>query len=427
MNAQAFGSLAYVGNLSSVETSGGATGDITVDVGAVSLLASGGADEAIIGDGGKFTNDGPSGGTITINANTLTLSAPSNEVGSAQARIANRGTGEVDGDIDVTTTGGIDLLAGDNGLAAIGNGQSGVSPTSGNIAVQSGSFITLAATGAGNARIGDGDSINSAVDVTAAGNITLSTAADGDGTTTGGIVFIGNLSGIFAGTIGGNVTVTSTGGSVALAAGENQSFVQIGNQADAPSTGNITVSANSGNVTLSAAGAGALTQIGNGGSGMPGDATGDITVSASNLTLGASGTSAFAQIGNGDATGTGTGNASGDIAITVAGTTTIAASPTSGTAWIGNLADPGFVRSGNRHATDNRHGREHRHVRRIRHAGRDDRRRSRQRIRVGQRRQCHARLHQSQEPQALDAIGHVAASLQQPQHALDHDGGHAHR
>jgi hypothetical protein len=93
---------------------------------------------------------------------------------------------------------------------------------------------------------------------------------------------------------------------------------------------------------------GALAQIGNGGAGMPGDATGDIVLSANgNLALGASGTGAFAQIGNGDATGTGTGNASGHIAITVAGTTTITASPTSGTAWIGNLADPGFVESGN--------------------------------------------------------------------------------
>ena len=204
------------------------------------------------------------------------------------------------------------MLAGDNGLVAIGNGQAGTGPTSGDITVQSGGSIVLSATGTGFARIATGGATDSNIDVTAAGNITLSTAPDSDGTTTGSIVEIGNFQ-TFTGTAGGDISVTSTGGTIALNAAENQSLVQIGN----------------------------------GGQTMPGDATGDIVLSAGNLTLGASGTGAFAQIGNGDSSGTGTGNASGDIAITVAGTTTITASPTSGTAWIGNLADPGFVESGN--------------------------------------------------------------------------------
>ena len=152
-------------------------------------------EQAIIGDGGKFTNGGPTGGLITINTGSLALEAPTatDDNAAGQARITNRGTGEVDGDMDVTTTGDIVLLAGDGGLSGIGNGQAGTGPTNGDIQVTSYRNITLAATGGGEARIATGLEPDSSITVAAVGNITLFTGPDADGTTAGALAFIGGF------------------------------------------------------------------------------------------------------------------------------------------------------------------------------------------------------------------------------------------
>ena len=115
------------------------------------------------------------------------------------------------------------LSSGDGGVAGIGNGQAGTGTTDGNITINSGGNLTLASTGAGNARIGTGNAADSTIDVTATGNISLSTAPDGDGTTIGGNSFIGNFVGT-SGPVSGNVTVTSTGGAIGLYANERRSI-----------------------------------------------------------------------------------------------------------------------------------------------------------------------------------------------------------
>ena len=98
---------------------------------------------------------------------------------------------------------------------------------------------------------------NGTMTVTAQGNIVLSAENDTDENS---LAFIGNFGN------GGNVTVTSTNGSVELLANSNGGSVQIGNnqiQQNAPVGGDVTVVATHGNVEVSATGDGAFAQIGN--------------------------------------------------------------------------------------------------------------------------------------------------------------------
>ena len=282
-------SVAYIGNGSAWTTSGGATGDITINAaGAVNVESLSGDSRAIIGDGGSnlytlgWANYGPTGGTITIDAGSLNLDAPTNSFQSGQARIANRGQGSVGGNININTVGDIDIHAGDGTVAGIGDGtQSTAIAPSGNVDVQSGGNIALNSTGTGEARIAVTFGTNSNITVTAVGNITLATAADADGTTTGGTAFMGSF-GDGAVALGGNVAVTSTGGAIALNAGEDQSLAAIGNQSGTPATsGNLTVSAANGTITLDASGNAAQAIIGNLSQGF-GAASGDITIVSGN-------------------------------------------------------------------------------------------------------------------------------------------------
>jgi len=378
----AFG-LAYLGNLSVTDTSGGATGNITVQAGSVSVLESVGSGEAIIGDGGAnliesyndFTAGGTTGGNIDITAGSVTVTAQSNTTGEGEARIANRATGNASGNYTITTTGDIILDAEDTAnstaLVAIGNGENG-GTSSGTIDVEAGGNIAITANGA-TARIANDDAPNSNIRVAAEGNISLSgsegealignegfeSGADPEGgnitvysalgaitlTSDSGDVGIGNT----LGTPSGNVTVLTaspTNGAIQLTANGDGALAWIGNTSSAnASSGNVLVSAGQ-DVGLSATGTGAVTQIGNGGPGMVGTAGGDITLAVgSDLSLSTGSAGAFAMIGNGDATQSGTGGASGDINLQVEGATALTSE--SGTPWIGNIAEPGSVESGN--------------------------------------------------------------------------------
>ena len=374
------GGLANVGNMAYANTTGGATGNITLHSAALTIEDLGDNGRAVVGDGGNWTNGGATSGDIAITTGTLEMLAPTSPGQLGQARITNRGTGPVSGNISIAASGNIVEMAGDGTLIEIGNGENGSSTTSGDITVQSGGTISLASTGAGEARIGAAAAPDSNVSVSAASDITLSTAVDEDGTAANGLTIIGNIAG-GASAVGGNVTVTSTHGGISLNADEDQSSVSIGNGGGAPTTGTVTVTASNGNLALDAGGTGAIANIGN--SGDSGDASGNVIVSSANIALAADGSAAlaqignggpllsgnaggdvtvtdagtlnlvadgegsFAQIGNGDAlhTGPSTGNVSGNINVHVAGLATLNSG--AGTAWIGNLADHAGIESGN--------------------------------------------------------------------------------
>jgi len=364
---------AFIGNAAINETSGGATGDVTVTAASVDIDADGSVAQAFIGDGLRFMSDGASGGDISVTTGTLTLLADATDENSSEARIANRGSGAVSGDITVDTTGDIELMATDDNLAAIGNGEGGDGTTSGTIGVQSGGTISLIAQDAGEARIAAGDAPDTDINVTAAGDITLSVTGTPEELETGlqpGIALIGNFNGD---TDGGNIDVTSTGGAIDLTASEASSLVQIGNSGISGASGTVTVTASDtdhGDVGLTAAGAGSSVTIGDGGPSAVGGATGDVSVSAGDtVALTASGQNSSAQIGDGgiaasgdysgtitvdaaDLTMAGTGNssdaqigngglassgsASGTINVTIADAITMSADGNFGAAEIGN-------------------------------------------------------------------------------------------
>ena len=181
VQAQGIGSLAYIGNFSLADTTGGATGAITINANAVTVEATDAGAQAIIGNGGRFTNAGTTGGDISITAGSVVLYAPTNtdDDSAGQARIANRGTGDVGGDTIINTTGDINLYAGDSELASIGNGQGGTGTTFGNVTNR---VRRQHLAGVDQIRqcqrIGVGNTTKPVLSVTAAGNITLSTAAD---------------------------------------------------------------------------------------------------------------------------------------------------------------------------------------------------------------------------------------------------------
>jgi filamentous hemagglutinin family protein len=313
INAVGAGANAFVGNGSILASTGGATGDIGITSGDVSVVASGDGTDAAIGDGIRFSSAGTTGGNIDVNAATIEIVANETDSETSEARIANRGSGTVEGSYDIVTTGNIELSALDGNLAAIGNGVGGTGTSTGNLTVQSGGSISLASIDGGETRIGDGAAADSTIAVTAAGDITLSVTGN-PGEYGSGTVLIGNL----GGAVGGNVSVASTGGSIDLNASEDGSAIQIGNIQNgvtANVSGNIQVSAQD-NVTLDVTGANTDVQIGNGGAGTQGNDAGNVVITATtgNIVADLEGTGAFVQIGNG---GNGsTGSATGDTSLT---------------------------------------------------------------------------------------------------------------
>jgi filamentous hemagglutinin family protein len=287
--------LAYIGNLAFASTTGGATGNININTGALTVAADQnqqGLSEAIIGDGGQFTNSGTTGGTIDINASSVLVQADESNYSTGQARIANRGDGAVTGDIDITTTGDLTMEASDedmtsSALATIGNAQNGTGAVTGAITIQSGGAISLYGTNLGQSRIGAfGDPGN--IDITAAGNILLSYINDYAPGAGQDSVFIGNF-GNGTAPVGGNIDVTSTGGAIELDASDPNgggAFSWIGNTSGSTTTGgNVTVTASdatNGNITLNSADSTADVYIGNNDLGGTSVVSGDITVTAGN-------------------------------------------------------------------------------------------------------------------------------------------------
>ncbi|MGD0142556.1 MAG: hypothetical protein ABSC92_05320, partial [Rhizomicrobium sp.] len=303
---------AFVGNGPVVASTGGATGGIAITSGDVSLDASGDGSQAFVGDGGQFNSSGTTGGNIDINSATLELVANETDRVTSEARIANRGLGNVVGSYDIVTTGNIEISATDANLAAIGNGEDGTGTSTGSLTVQSGGTIALQSTDGGQTRIGNGDAPDSAIGVTAAGDITLSVTGNPGEYGSGGVL-IGNL----GAAAGGDISVASTGGSISLNAGEYGSAIQIGNiqnGVQANVSGNIQVTAKD-NLYLNAAGNSSEVQIGNGGADTQGDDTGNVSVTATTGELSAAidGTNSYLQLGNG---GNGaTGSATGDTTL----------------------------------------------------------------------------------------------------------------
>jgi len=310
-------SNAFIGNASAVDSSGGATGDINVSAGSTIIDAEGDGSQAFIGDGLRFKSSGPSGGNIQVDTGSLMLTADESDGEISEARIANRGDGDVSGDIGIDATGDIELLATDSNLAAIGNGEAGSGTTSGTIMVQSGANISILAQDSGEARIAAGAATDTDINVTAVGDITLSvtgTPDEGDSGPIGGQAIIGNFGGD---TIGGNILVTSSGGTIDLAADEANSYVQIGSNGTTSASGTVTVSASNseGVVELSSDGEGANVQIGNGTPSGTAGAAGAVSVSAGDaVVVTQDATDSVIQIGNGGTDAT--GDFSGDVTVT---------------------------------------------------------------------------------------------------------------
>ncbi len=279
--------LAYIGNVSYgalSNTNGSSTGNITLSTGVLNLEANSneGEDLAIIGNG-QFNTDATNGGDINITASALNITADQSS-GFSQARIADRSDGNVTGNIDITTTGDIDIVAGpvtdvqnDAALSAIGLGEGASGTTTGNITIDAGGSILISAQAGGQARIADGAAAGNTVSVTAAGDITLQVSGSGQY----GDAFIGNLGSSTGG--GGAVDVTSTGGDILLESGVEDAVVLIGNSANGGSEaigGNVKVIAPEGSVTLDASDPSALVEIGNTTQGGTGSVGGDVSVTA---------------------------------------------------------------------------------------------------------------------------------------------------
>ncbi|HWA31408.1 MAG TPA: S-layer family protein, partial [Rhizomicrobium sp.] len=295
--------LSAVRGYAQVGYHGGGNGAIVVTAaGDVSLTGgSSTARYAQIGDGG-YKVAGSNNAAITVDAaGNVTLSAGSGQeayaqIGNGGAESNSNSSGYVNtGDI---TIGGeqvvLDAGSGSGSYAQIGNGGfksgrslSGNATIGGDIVVNAVSAVTLT-----------GGATDAYAQIGNAGDYTNSNAADGSGGTTSGEITVSVSS-----PIDGVDPIILTAGSGA------QSYVQIGNGGDFendPAPGANVSFTVSGNVTIN-----------------------DITIIGSNT-----GANAYGQIGNGDAAGTGTGDISGDIAVTAGTSFTIVNGTAPGTSAI---------------------------------------------------------------------------------------------
>ena len=288
LNSTILGSHTHIGNWTKGTTSGTISGNVHVDAGAVSLLASVNGYSQIGNGSLRFAQDsGDLSGDIVIHAASFTANAAA----GAQARVGNLGIGNASGDVSLITTGNISLT-GSGGLLNIGDvsavtdgeGNPGQGHAVSNLLVQSGGTLTLSSFAGGNARIETGGAVGGTVIVSAIGDITLQAGATGiPGNNS--LSMIGTL---MAGNGGAVISVTSTTGGVYLSASENGASAWIGNRENGTfggtMTGAITVTASNavnGNISLSATGANSNAQIGN--AGFNGATVfGDITVVAGN-------------------------------------------------------------------------------------------------------------------------------------------------
>lgn len=294
---------------------------ISVDTtGSITLTGGGSSANAQIGHGG-------------YNAFNLTVSDSDISINAAPGS----GTG------DIVLTGG----TGDNAGAMIGhggnrtNGNVGLGDTSanGDITIANAANIRLIGGAGGasdsHAQIGHGGERGAGVwsgdiQVNSAGEIALrgNTGANryamiGHGGNIAGTAALGAMSGDITLTAGGNVSLNGGTGS--------QGFAQVGHggyQGRGTKTGEITVTSTGGTLDVIAGGSGFDTyaQIGHGGRSAIGTASGAVQVAIDgsvNVTggLGASGTERYAQIGHGGVSST--GDRSGDLLLTSGGNITL--------------------------------------------------------------------------------------------------------
>jgi filamentous hemagglutinin family protein len=306
-------------------TSGGnETGDVTLIAG--SIDGENGADI-----GGMVTTD-IVGGDVTIggtsiedgsidNSKTYTYSS------SHTLDLLTAGSLTIEGSIQNTGSGAINIVAGWDGHTLSGFDAAGVAGNngkgvviggqgaSGGVAIGSaggptsvyGAFLTLGAVN-GYAQLGFHGGGLGAILVDVSGNVVLN-----GGGATSDYAQIGNGGQGTGGNNGGDIAITA-GGEVVLTGGAGtEAYAQIGhggaesnsNSAGYSNTGDIVIGAT--NVTVDAgSGSGAYAQIGHGGlkagQGLTGegDNTGDITVAVTHaVTLLGSGPDGYAQIGNG--------------------------------------------------------------------------------------------------------------------------------
>jgi filamentous hemagglutinin family protein len=367
-----------------------ASGNINVTaMGNITIHAAGENAYAVIGNGDS-ASVGAVSGNITLNGGDVTLSSSE----GALAEIGNTGDGpSVNGTINITAGGNVSLsvtsesgeLGGERYGSLIGNYNAGTGTTAGNIVVNATNVYLYGESGAvGIGNDGDGTMVSGAINITAAGNIVLSSAESGsawignqgrnDNITVGGDISVtaNGTDGVTVKTgeggefarignyvqgdgtqVSGNVTVTANNGGVVVSAFGDYSDAQIGNTGtgdiDPDISGDINVAAKGGDLDVKAMGEGATAQIGNSGHAGGGTMGGNINVTATgNISVSGVVDNAYALIGNGDLSGYSTGSVSGDITLKAGGILQFD-SENGGKPWLGNIrgTGEGDIESGN--------------------------------------------------------------------------------
>ena len=345
------GAYVQIGSGGLVKGGGTMSGTTTVAAaGTVSLQGgnSGTNRYAQIGFGGAGADGDKLNADVNVTAGSVEMTAGNGSASYAQIGIGgsisngnNVASGNINGDITVTTTaGGITMrggtAVGQRSFVQIGSGGSGLTGGTTNLGAAFsitgdttvttvGGGLTLDANNTYYAQIGHGGksltaaSMNGAVSLDLDGDLTLS---GGAGTGTYAMVGHGGRNG--AGAKSGEISATASGDISLLGGGGGEASAQIGHSgrnSSGTKSGGILVDAG-GAITLTGGdGTDAQAQIGHGGRETTGDGTGAITVisgGALSLTAGqGAGAQSAAQIGHGGIVSP--GNHSGDIGLDIGG------------------------------------------------------------------------------------------------------------
>ncbi|HEY8949011.1 MAG TPA: filamentous hemagglutinin N-terminal domain-containing protein [Rhizomicrobium sp.] len=321
------------------------------ETGAVTLITGDLDDSADNNDDiGQFLLADLSGGAVTVG---ITDASATNQIGGLDYNSSNAftilsaGNLTITGDIQNSGAGNLTIAAGWNPAVAAtsvlttsgaygNNGKTitvGGTGATGNVAVGSKSGTTnilagvlLVSANKGYAQIGYHGLGSGAINVLTRGNITLQAVGNGYSAQ------IGNGDGTTTGSVGGNISILSNGGAIALKAVANNATAAIGNIAgvNGSESGNITINTAGGALALSSNGTRSFAQVGNWANGnTTGTSSGNISISAGDVAMSTSGVRSFSTIGNGNrAAGINTGALSGDITIN-AKTLTMAANASS--------------------------------------------------------------------------------------------------
>jgi hypothetical protein len=313
------------------------------------------ANTGVYGNNGGSVTIGGTGLAAVGSAQGVTKVAGANVTLSGALAAAQIGyTGSGSGNIIVRAVHDVVMTAGNCTTCYVQIGDGGALQTSladsDNISVQAtfGNITLTAGPGVrAYAQIGNGGDRSSGtyggnITVTAGGALSLLGSTDYAQIGNGGWMAVGNASGNIVVNVASNISLTSP-------VDADKGYAQIGNggeQANGTDSGDVSVTSN-GTITLTAGNQGLYAQIGNGeGQSGFGGSSGNIIVNAAALTLtgaaSASPTDNFVEIGN-YANGAA---ASGNIAITVTGATTINTTDGGGHIAIGNYVQTGGSSSG---------------------------------------------------------------------------------